>query len=56
MEIWGFTRSRLVTWNNLFHFWLVFSPDKIDISRETCGNYYMEIGLKGLNNHDLMGF
>lgn len=41
-----------------FFFSLLVSilPDKIDISWETCGNYYREIGLKGLNNHDLKGF
>lgn len=39
MDISGFTRSRL---NQIFSLLVRVLPDKIDISGETCGNYYLE--------------
>lgn len=57
--LWKYEALQEVVWlPETFSFSLLVSilPDKIDISWETCGNYYREIGLNGLNNHDLKDF
>lgn len=52
----GFYKKLFGYLKQFFSLLVTILPDKIDISSETCGNYYRKIGLKGLNNHDLKGF